>query len=75
LITPKGGISLDPFAGSCTHGIACKIEGMDFIEIEKELEYVEIGKARIKAWRKYVVMDEQAETQEVLPNQIAIGGF
>ncbi len=72
LITPKGGIVLDPFAGSGTTGIACKIEGMDFILIEKESEYVEIGKARIKAWRKYVVMDELSETQNIAENQLKL---
>ena len=31
LVTPKGGTCLDPFAGSCTTGIACKIEGMEWV--------------------------------------------
>lgn len=72
LITPKGGICLDPFSGSCTTGIACKIEEMDFILIDKEAEYLEIGKARIKAWRKYVVLDAPQETHEVAPNQLKL---
>ena len=52
LITPKNGIVLDPFMGSGTTGIACKLEGFDFIGIEREKEYVEISKARIKSWQK-----------------------
>jgi site-specific DNA-methyltransferase (adenine-specific) len=46
--TPTGGIVLDPFAGSGTTGMACKIEGRDFIGFEKEENYVEIANLRIK---------------------------
>ena len=45
-------IVLDPFMGSGTTGIACKLEGFDFIGIEKEKEYCEIAEARIKAWEE-----------------------
>jgi len=48
LITPKGGIVLDPFMGSGSTGIACKQEGFDFIGIEIDKEYLKIAKARIK---------------------------
>lgn len=47
LVTPKGGTVLDPFMGSGSTGKACKLEGFDFIGIEREPEYVEIAKARI----------------------------
>ena len=49
LITPPAGTVLDPFAGSGTTGIAAKLEGFNFIGIEKEKEYIEIAEARIKA--------------------------
>ncbi|MDP8219126.1 MAG: site-specific DNA-methyltransferase [Candidatus Theseobacter exili] len=52
LITPKNGIVLDPFMGSGSTGIACKLEGFDFIGIEKELEYINIAEARINAWKQ-----------------------
>jgi len=45
--TPTGGIVLDPFMGSGTTGIACELEGRDFIGIEREAEYVEITEKRI----------------------------
>ena len=48
LITPPNGIVLDPFCGSGTTGIACKIEGFDFVGIEQDAEYFKIAKARIK---------------------------
>ena len=47
LITPKGGLVLDPFIGSGTTAIACKLEGFHYLGIEKEQEYVEIAKARV----------------------------
>lgn len=40
LITPAGGVVLDPFAGSGTTGMACLREGFDAILIEREGEYV-----------------------------------
>jgi len=52
LITPKGGAVLDCFTGSGSTGVACKLEGFDFIGIEREEEYVKIAEARIKAWKK-----------------------
>lgn len=47
LITPPGGLVLDPFAGSGTTGCACAAEGFDFLGIEREAEYVEIATARL----------------------------
>lgn len=47
LVTPKGGVVLDPFMGSGSTGKACKLEGFEFIGIEREAEYIEIAKARI----------------------------
>ncbi len=40
LITPRGGLILDPFAGSGTTGMAAMREGFDAILIEREAEYV-----------------------------------
>lgn len=48
LVTPEGGITLDPFMGSGSSGKAAARGGFSFIGIEKEHEYVEISKARIK---------------------------
>lgn len=49
LVTPPGGIVLDPFAGSGSTGKACAVEGFRFIGIEREAEYCEIARARIAA--------------------------
>ena len=47
MITPKGGVVLDPFLGSGTTAVACKRLKFNFIGIEKEEEYVKIAEARI----------------------------
>lgn len=47
LVTPPGGLVLDPFAGSGSTLIAAMQEGFRAIGIEKEPEYVEIAKRRI----------------------------
>ncbi len=51
LITPPGGIVLDPFTGSGTTGIAAVLEGARFVGIEREPEYVAIAEARIAHWK------------------------
>ena len=50
LITPVNGIVLDPYMGSGSTGIACKLENFSFVGIEKEKQYCIIARARIKFW-------------------------
>jgi site-specific DNA-methyltransferase (adenine-specific) len=45
-------VYLDPFLGSGTTAIAVVLNGRHFIGIEREPEYVEIAKKRIKYWGK-----------------------
>ena len=47
MVTPKGGVVLDPFMGSGSTGKACKLEGFDFIGIEMDEEYFLLAKSRI----------------------------
>ena len=49
--TPTGGVVLDPFMGSGTTGMACVMEGREFIGIEMDAEYMEIARRRIE-WAK-----------------------
>lgn len=49
LITPPGGIVLDPFMGSGSTGKGAALEGFQFIGIEQDAEYLEIARARIAA--------------------------
>ena len=52
LVTPPGGLVLDPFAGSGTTGCAATLEGMRFVGLEREREYVDIAEARIAYWAR-----------------------
>lgn len=47
LVTPPGGLILDPFAGSGTTGVAAKAEGFRFIGFEKDPGYFEIATRRL----------------------------
>lgn len=49
LVTPPGGVVLDPFMGSGSTGKACVLEGFDFIGIEQDAEYCAIAEKRIVA--------------------------
>lgn len=48
LVTPPGGVVLDPFMGSGSTGKAAVLEGFRFIGIEREAEYLEIARRRIQ---------------------------
>ena len=49
LVTPPGGLVLDPFCGSGSTGIACVHEGFRFVGIDMQEEYCNIAQARIGA--------------------------
>lgn len=51
LVTPPGGLVLDPFTGSGSTGKAAVLEGLQFLGIEKNPEYVRIAEARVQAAR------------------------
>lgn len=48
LITPPGGVILDPFVGSGTTGVAAVNLGFGFVGIDMTEEYVDIAEARIR---------------------------
>jgi site-specific DNA-methyltransferase (adenine-specific) len=52
LVTPSGGIVLDPFLGSGTTAIAAEMEGFPWIGIEREAEYVQIAEARLNGTQR-----------------------
>lgn len=49
MVTPPGGIVLDPFCGSGTTGVACKNLDFGFVGIEREAEYAAIARKRTGA--------------------------
>lgn len=50
LVTPPGGLVLDPFLGSGTTGIAAGLEGFRFLGIEREEQWMRTAEARIAHW-------------------------
>ncbi len=52
LVTPPGGVVLDPFMGSGSTGKAAMREGFDFIGIEKDAGYFAIAQRRIEQARQ-----------------------
>lgn len=53
LVTPPGGLIVDPFLGSGTTGIAAVLEGFQFTGIEREPDYLAIAQARIDFWAEH----------------------
>ncbi len=47
LVTPPGGMVLEPFAGSGTTPAACALEDVDCLAMELDADYVEIARARV----------------------------
>jgi DNA modification methylase len=52
LVTPTGGVVLDPFLGSGTTALAAEMEGFEWIGIEREAEYVAIAEARLNGTQR-----------------------
>lgn len=52
LVTPPGGVVLDPFMGSGSTGRAAVLEGFQYIGIEREADYIEIARARIDSAKR-----------------------
>ena len=52
LISPHGGLVLDPFLGSGTTAIAAYLEGREWIGIERDQHYAAIAQARIAHWMR-----------------------
>jgi site-specific DNA-methyltransferase (adenine-specific) len=59
------GIVLDPFMGSGGTGCAAVLEGLRFIGIEREAEYMSIAEERIAHWaqqgRTPLLLTQEAE--------------
>jgi DNA modification methylase len=48
MVTPKGGIVLDPFMGSGSTGVACVLNDFEFVGIDLDKDYCKIARARIE---------------------------
>ena len=47
LVTPPGGVVLDPYMGSGSTGKAAVMEGLNFVGCERDADYLAIARARI----------------------------
>jgi site-specific DNA-methyltransferase (adenine-specific) len=72
LVTPIGGIVLDPFTGSGTTGMACRYEQRQFIGIEREAEYIQIAEARIASVAPLFGDGEQPEADVTAAEQAVL---
>ena len=64
MITPPNGIVLDPFCGSGTTGVACKIDGFQFIGLEQDPEYTKIAEARISNYKDDTIKKKDDNNQK-----------
>jgi len=64
LVTPPGGVILDPFNGSGTTGMGALDEGFRYIGIEREQRYIEIARHRI-THRHVIGTDAVVPTAEI----------
>jgi site-specific DNA-methyltransferase (adenine-specific) len=73
LITPPNGIVLDPFCGSGTTGVACKLEGFQFVGLEQDADYAKIAQARIDNYEEEKpTIKKSIKIEEIEPNQLDI---
>jgi 16S rRNA G966 N2-methylase RsmD len=78
LVTPKGGICLDPFAGSGTSGCSAYFEYIgEIVLMEMDESYVPIIEARTKYWsvernRNNYIDEIKRQKQEVIESQMKL---
>ena len=60
LVTPPGGVVLDPFMGSGSTGKAAVLEGFSFMGFERGADYFAIAKARVAAAKQKPQVEEPA---------------
>ena len=65
LVTPPGGVVLDPFMGSGSTGMAALDEGFRFVGIDREPRYIEIARDRIE--HRHMLAPRTAEPSEAQP--------
>lgn len=71
LVTPPGGVILDPFMGSGSTGKAALLEGFKFIGCEREDEYMPIAQARIAAALRRETQPATNDNQASLFDEVA----
>lgn len=67
--TRPGELILDPFAGSCTTGVAANLLGRRFIGIDKESEYLQIGHKRREELDHPVIVERMKKLLQASPTE------
>jgi site-specific DNA-methyltransferase (adenine-specific) len=75
LITPPNGKVLDPFCGSGTTGIACKLEGFEFVGLEQDAEYCKIAQSRIDNYQEEIeeivyITNKEGEKKQIIQTSL-----
>lgn len=77
LVTPPGGVVLEPFAGSGTTMLAAELEGFRCIGIEREADYLPIIRGRLAHAIRHGEAGFEARAKNpdgVLPGQVGLFG-
>ena len=67
MVTPPGGVVLDPFAGSGTTLEAAMLEGFNVIGIEREADYLPLIQARIDRATTALAAQAEADADTLFP--------
>ena len=67
MVTPPGGVVLDPFAGSGTTLEAAMLEGFNVVGIEREADYLPLIQARIERATAALAAQAEAEGDALFP--------
>jgi site-specific DNA-methyltransferase (adenine-specific) len=70
LVTPPNGIVLDPFGGSGSTACGAVMEGMRFVTIEREADYIPIIEARVAHWTAEA--EAEAKEKKKADNQLSL---
>lgn len=70
--TNEGDTILDPFAGSCTTGIAANLLGRKFIGIDQEKEYLNLGIRRFNEIQDPIVAQKILNKMKENPEEVTV---
>ncbi|MBP5582939.1 MAG: site-specific DNA-methyltransferase [Bacteroidales bacterium] len=70
--TDKGDTVLDPFAGSCTTGIAANLLERNFIGIDQEKQYLELGQRRRQEIEDKKIAEKVLKKMSEVPNEAMV---
>ena len=73
LVTPPGGLVLDPFMGSGTTGMAAVGQGFGFVGVELEPDHMAIARARVE-YAAVGGVEAEGEDPRDPPAQIGLFG-